>query len=434
MASNLPPHLKSAFDHLSSSIHAAEKRPVDLLHAPWAEVEKSVIKVLGGAFAIDNPEHQAVALGLAAALGERLAETDKAFWFPNREAPEAAMVGFPEALLMLSPFGAAADALGRGNLSMLDTVMANVRSSLSQSKFSIASGQAPRLGPDEYRRIFDAGFVQITRVDPARVKTLFESRTDSLIRDFRDAVSKAAELPQEARAQFEEQVVGSLKRLDPAKTLSEQVAQAPRLMELLIHLFATVGSTGAAPEEFWYDVVTPLLLIGAPGQFPPLDAQEVEAAKKGADPLALFLDVVPYQQTAHEDGLLGLFGQEDISLPHKDLASGNVPPRTLSVSRAKVEELTRSFDPQASADVISKFTAELAQKVGQPIKPTDAAQQMTKAALTLLADVKRLAQEAAKDGGALYLRRLTEAEGTSEPVLQVVRKALQGPRIILTAR
>jgi hypothetical protein len=42
-----------------------------------------------------------VALGLAAAFGQRPSASDKAFWFPMREAPEGAMLGFLEAVLML---------------------------------------------------------------------------------------------------------------------------------------------------------------------------------------------------------------------------------------------------------------------------------------------------------------------------------------------
>lgn len=430
MASNLPPHLQDAFDHLSQRIETLEKRKVDLLKAPWGELEKSVIKALGGKFSVEVGEHQAVALGLAAALGERLVESDKAFWFPNRESPEAAMLGFTDAILMISPFGAVMDALGKSNLASLDAVAADVRKSLAQSKFSVTAGTPPRLTPEDYRRLFDAGFIQISRVDPKRFKSLMDSRPDSLIRDFREALTRSTQLPPEARQQFEQQVVSALQRLEPAP-LSTQVAKTPRLVELLIHLFATVGATGAAPEEFWYDAVVPLLLIGAPPQFPPLDGEELDMARQGADPLALYLDVVPYQQKAPEEGLLGLFDSKDITLPHPELGRGQVPPRLLQLKKETVLPLAQKFDGGKTRDAIKRFTAYLSEKAGKPLKASEPAEQMVEAAVMLLTDLKKVIEDAAKEGSDLCLRRITEAEATSEGALALVRTSLQGPRIIL---
>jgi hypothetical protein len=55
---------------------------------------------------------------------------------------------------------------------------------------------------------------------------------------------------------------------------------------------------------------------------------------------------------------------------------------------------------------------------------------MLQAALLLLADLKRAVTETQ---GMLCLRRLTEAEAKSEQALALVRRALQGGRIILTS-
>ena len=57
-----PPQLAAAQAQLEAVIEQLEKRKMDLLAAPWAEIERPVIKMLGGAFKINQPEHQAVAL------------------------------------------------------------------------------------------------------------------------------------------------------------------------------------------------------------------------------------------------------------------------------------------------------------------------------------------------------------------------------------
>ena len=71
-----PPHLAGALEALAEDLQRVEGHPVDLLKAPWTEVEKGVIKLLMGPLDVRRPEHQAVALGLAAAFGERLATDD----------------------------------------------------------------------------------------------------------------------------------------------------------------------------------------------------------------------------------------------------------------------------------------------------------------------------------------------------------------------
>ena len=120
-----PSHLDAALTQLAASLAQVQGKPVDLLTAPWAEVESGIIKLLRGPYVPERPEHQLVALGLAAAFGQRLAASDNAFWFPMREAPEGAMLGFPEAVLMLSPFTSVSDALARAQLAKLDDAIAD---------------------------------------------------------------------------------------------------------------------------------------------------------------------------------------------------------------------------------------------------------------------------------------------------------------------
>jgi hypothetical protein len=81
--------------------------------------------------------------------------------------------------------------------------------------------------------------------------------------------------------------------------------------------------------------------------------------------------------------------------------------------------------------VVQRFTRYLAEKSGKTT--TDESPQgkeMLQAAIMLLTDLKR-AMAAAP--GPLCLRRLTEAEAASEQALSLVRRALQGGRIILTS-
>ena len=132
----------------------------------------------------------AVALGLAAIFAERLARDTQGFWFPNREAMEGASLGFSDALMMLSPFGAVLESLSRGQLSRLDEVAKEVRTNLSQAKFG--AGRVARLNALDYQRLFDPGFLQFVAVDPEKARTAWESAPDKVIRELRGALDRVS--------------------------------------------------------------------------------------------------------------------------------------------------------------------------------------------------------------------------------------------------
>jgi hypothetical protein len=234
-------------------------------------------------------------------------------------------------------------------------------------------------------------------------------------------------MPAEAKAQFEQQIVGTLQRLPAEGPVVAAAELAPRLPELVAHLFGTKGATGAAPEEFWIEVAMPLLHIGVPANFPPLEAEELEAFKQGADPLALFLDVVPHQFPAPDEGLLGTFAPDDIQLVHPGFENvGRL--RLAKVNRDRVKPLLDAFDPAKTKDALARFTEYVEKSAGQKAAQSREAQQILDASLVLLGDLKK----ALAEPGDLAFRRLTEAEAASEAALSLVRKSLYGPRIILT--
>jgi hypothetical protein len=419
-----PPHLAGAQAQLDKVLEAVEKRKVDLDKGAWGEIEKSVIKVLGGPFKPNVPEHQLVALGLAAAFGQRLASELGAFWFPSREAPEGAALGFPDALVMLSPFSAVLESLARAKLEHLDEIAKDIRTSLAQVKFS---GQgAQRLSPVDYQSLFDPGYVQLLALDAAKVEQAFQLPPDRLAIDVREALTRARQLPDAAKKQLETQLLGSLGRLERGKPMIDQIAKAPRLGELVAHLFGATATTGSAPEELWTDVAFPLLFVGAPEKFPDLEGEELELARQGVDPFVLFLEVTPYASPGAEEGLLGAFPAESLDLPHPALAA-SAQPRLIKVGLEAIKAPLDQFDPAKLKDAIARFSKQVEAKLGQPPKTQAQATEMQEAALHLLADLKKLAS----GGQMVCVRRLTEAEAASDLALAPLRQALQGPRIIL---
>src|SRR5262249_12473213 len=339
--------------HLKAAIRAVDKREIDELSTPWPEIEKSVIKLLGGAFEIRRPDHQAIALGLAAIYAARLASEHRAFWFPNREALEGGALGFPDALMMVAPFGAVAEALSRGTLARLDEVRTEVRAALAKARFSPAAGGLPaKLTADDFQRLFDPGYAQFLVLDPTKAKSAWESKPTQILKDLRDAFTRiGSKVPADARQQLEARLVSVLQRLDAGKSLLEQAQRAPRVIELVTQLFGATDATGLAPEEFWQELALPLLFIGAPAEFPPVEEEDLEAYGKGLDPMVLFVDVIPYASSAPDDGLLGAFGQSEVSVLDPALAAAGAL-RLLKIKSERMRPLLDSFDPARTRDAV----------------------------------------------------------------------------------
>ncbi len=429
-----PPHLAAALDHLRQSLAAVGEAKLDPEQASWADLEKGVIKVLGGPFSEAKDAHQLVALGLAVALATRIARDNTAFWFPNREAPEGASLGFAEALIFFSPYAAVADALSKARLTLLEEPETQIRRAIAQSKFAPQAAAAPvRLTALDYQRLFDPAFVQIILLDLQKAKKTWSSTPEQLTRDLRDGIARIGDsVPAAAKAQLEGQLVGALARLELGKPIQTQTEHAPRMLEMLAHLTATVEGSGAAPEEFWADIVFPIAFIGAPEQFPPIEGEEKKAIQEGADRLSLWVDWVPYQVSAPEEGFLGAFDPSTIKLPLPELAASGAP-RLLEVSGASLEKALEHFDPDAVRRALKRFGEQIAQHAGPKAATSQESDEMLDAALKLLGDVKSLMAQKAPEK-VICIRRITEAEAASESTLILLRKALSGPRLILTSR
>lgn len=430
MAMPRPPQLDAAFQQVTEVVSQVAGKPVDLVKDSWNDIEKHLIAIFGGPFNPNQMEHQVVALGLAAALGDRLNADYKAFWFPYRETPEGAALGFPEALIMLAPFGAIVDALVAGKLEKVEEVVKTIRTSLAQVKFGANASATPqRLGPEDYMRLFDPGFVQVVAVDAVKAKQSWDSTPEKLSSELRDGISRAAKLPPEAKRQLEQQLVGALQRLEQGKPIISQAARVPRVVETMALLWGQTSSTGPAAEEFWHEVVMPILFVGAPENFPPLDPEELEVVKQGVDPLFVFLDVVPYAFKAPEgQTLLGAFPANELQAPSPEF-KGTQQLRLIKVSTTAIAEALKAFDPAKTRDALKRFAAYLKEKSGAEVGTQNAeeAKMMLDAALTLLSDLK----QGVTAGRDMYVRRMTEAEAANEPALAMVRQALSAPRIIL---
>jgi hypothetical protein len=160
----------------------------------------------------------------------------------------------------------------------------------------------------------------------------------------------------------------------------------------------------------------------------------VAAYRQGADPLLLYVDVVPYRTpAADEDGLLGVFPPEQVTLLDPRFAGGPGV-RIVKLDPAVLEPLCAAFDPPAVRASIERFAALCAESAGGAVTPPPTEPDrpnLREVVLMLSENLKQLVGQVQERGLWLALRHATESEAASEPIMQDLRRALREPRIVL---
>jgi hypothetical protein len=424
-------------EQLRRALREVESRDLDPLTAPWSEIEPGVAKLLGGPFSPDRQEHAALAFLVAAAFGERICRDLGGFWFPNRATPDGAAVGFPEASVMLSPLEVVLQALARSRLTLLDDVAKDLRVTIERARDAAALDLgAPRLGPADYRRMFDPGFVQLACLDLGKVRAALARTPPEAAREVEEALDRLPPtVPANVRASIRDQIAGALRQLPADGPLSSRARVASPLVELLALLEGATETTRFAPAELWQHVLLPLLHIGPAETFPPLDEDERAALREGADPLVIYVDTVPFRTPSEdEDGLLGVFPPDALGVIDPCF-SGLPTVRTLVVPAAPLAALATGFDRTAQRASVERFTRKAvgeAQAAGEAAPSGESA--LLPIALELLDELSRVlgaVAEAPAGERVLCIRRAPEAEAASDGALQELRRAMQGSRIIL---
>lgn len=425
--------MAAALEQLRKILVSPEGTPVDPTAAEWSEIEKGVVLLLGGAFSPQQQGHLDVVFMLASALAERLRREFGAFWFQNRSTAHGATVGFPNGILVFSPFEVVFEALARAQLATLTKVTEELRAAVTRGSTAPAAGKA--FGPADYQRIFDPGLVQFFAYDPKAVTAALDSTTANTLRDFEHGFSKLSnEIPEKVRAQVSREVQGALKRLPGEGAMGEQIARAPQLIEFVTLVVGGRAGTGIAPAEFWEQLLLPLLHVGAADSFAGPDDEDLASYKEGVDPLLLYVDLVPYQiPAADEDGLLGVFPAQNVKLVDPRW-SGSQGVRLLQLDPAAIEDVCADFDPAAVKAAVERFSATCATAAGGAAPNAERAPgqpALLDLVLALAEDLRHLVQLAKDKSWALGLRYATESEAASEPVLQDLRRAIKEPRILL---
>src|SRR5262249_54747153 len=150
---------------------------------------------------------------------------------------------------MFSPLDVVLQALSRSRLTLLDDVAKDLGATVARAREQAAASGAPvRLGPDDYRRLFDPGFVQLACVDLAKVRAALARTPVEAAREIEEAVGRMpANVPANVRASLKDEIAGALRHLPPDGPLSARARVAAPLAEVVALIDGALDTTRFAP-------------------------------------------------------------------------------------------------------------------------------------------------------------------------------------------
>lgn len=355
MAGSTPPLFQQALAHLAAAAKQHGVAAFDPLTTPFARLQPLVGKL---------PDN-GLLIVLGAMLGARIANEHGAFWFPQREATLGAALGFPDALIAVTPLDLAQRALATGDLAALDRQEQELRTSLAAARGDQSLDEL--LVADDYRALFDPAFVYFLIVDPQRVAAALALPAARALELVRDAIASAATLLPNVRASLDAVWATPLARLQGSATLNDSAAEEPRAIESFVRLYAGVASSGAADESFWADAVFPLV-----------QGDAAEPAAAGARLLGVFgvESAMPVVPTIGKRARLYLVEASDLPARlHAIDAAHALAPELLAIANKRLAELdelrARTHAPSLALAFRRVTEAELPHEAAAP-KVSDA--------------------------------------------------------------
>jgi hypothetical protein len=207
-------------------------------------------------------------------------------------------------------------------------------------------------------------------------------------------------------AQIVEKVVEALaKAPKPDSPIAEQTKDRG-LFEAIAQIVSLRRATAPIAIDILERVVMPALHVGVPDKFPPLDADDLGALRKGVELFAFFVDVVPHKFQADDEGFLGTIPHEQLSTPYADREVLEVGKGDwVVISPAHFAPMINELDPQKLLDKYDEFVKYVGANPDAPRRRDDG-RMLAETAIRALADLKAAVVVAAQNKDALVFRLL----------------------------
>jgi outer membrane protein OmpA-like peptidoglycan-associated protein len=259
-----------------------------------------------------------------------------------------------------------------------------------------------RFVAQHYIRLHTVPLGQWMSMDFARLAKLWnEEPVEKLVA----AVKESGPRLGPGNAQVVDQVVQAISRAKQDQPIAKQTGDRG-LFEAIAQIIALRRATAPVAIDILERVVMPALHVGMPDKFPPLDDDDLGNLRKGIELFAFFVEVIPHQFQADDEGFLGTIPHEQLTTPYADrnvleIGKGD----WVVVNPEHFVPMLGPFEPQKLLEKYDEFVKYVSSIPDAPRRRDDG-RMLAETAIRALADLKQCVAVAAQNQDALLFRLL----------------------------
>jgi outer membrane protein OmpA-like peptidoglycan-associated protein len=253
-----------------------------------------------------------------------------------------------------------------------------------------------------YIRLHTVPLGQWMSMDFANLAKLWnESPVEKLIAELKEKGPRLG--PQNAAVV--DQVVQALARAKQDAPIAKQTGDRG-LFEAIAQIIALRRATQPIAIDILERVVMPAMHVGMPEKFPPLDEDDLANLRKGIEMFAFFVEVIPHQHQADDEGFLGTIPHDQLTTPYADRSVLEIGKGDwVVINPAHFVPMLKDFDPQKLLDKYDEFVKYVRSLPDAPNRRDDG-RMLAETAIRAIADLKACVATAAQNQDALLFRLL----------------------------
>ncbi len=355
---------------------------------------------------LKDEAHWEIWFTFGAWIGETIRRRHGGHWLLMGEDPHTWRIGFSKVFLEIAPFVFAEQLIrmGSGATRKMVTEIERIRAQHEEQR--VRDGDKPsspdRFVPQHYIRLHTVPLGQWMAMDFQKLGPLWTKAPAS---ELIAAVIEAGPRLGPQNQQIVDKVVEALSKARQDVPVAEQTKDRG-LFEAIAQIVGLRRATAPIAIDILERVVMPAMHVGLPETFPPLDEDDFGNLRKGIELFAFFVEVVPHQHQADDEGFLGSIPHEHLSTPYADRNTLEIGKGDwVVVNPGYLAPMLATLEPQKLLEKYDDFVKYVG---GIPDAPRrrDDGRMLAETAIRALADLQQCVMLAAQHNDALMFRLL----------------------------
>jgi len=353
---------------------------------------------------LKDESHWEIWFNFGSWIGETLRRRHGGHWILFGDDPHTWRIGFSKIFLEIAPFMFAEQLLrmGSGAIRRMVTEIEKIREQHDQAREKDKGQSLDRFLAQHYLRLHTVPLGQWLSMDFATLGQLWAKEpTSKLIEAIKEAGPRLG--PQ--NQVIVERVTEALSRADQAKPVAEQTTDRG-LFEAVAQIVSLRRATAPLAIDILERVVVPAMHVGVPETFPPLDEDDLSNLRKGIELFVFFVEVIPHQHQADDEGFLGSIPHDHLSTPYGDRNMLEVGKGDwVVVDPGYFVPMLKDLDPQKLLDKYDDFVKYVGSQPDAPRRRDDG-RMLAETVVRAIADFKACVGTALTNKDALIFRIL----------------------------